>query len=498
MPPCSIWLGVKICTVFSIFLLYHALLSILLPLKNIHSTTDNDNHTKFASQVPNIPSIKVTNDNASILSRDSTPEAKPSRKFIFVLHHYEQLSKTTENFLQLAAVAKQFGRVIVEPFVRDSRMCGLPYGWSGQLRNESQRFHPLSVYFDVKYMNSLLKKSYYAQMVKLETFKRECRSIVANTTLLHFMYNDHAKEEMKKWYKISTNLYHRVEEATQKSGWSKCNFINHGLDFSNRVGGLHAGRQICIDAKKINSLQLFQSEILKQDKCVAIIHWRGLGKDRSHFKPAVDVDSHKLVHLLRSSKLVLDQAKRIVDSIGQEYISIHIRSERQIQWYSVERLTQCLKALLENVSKLKQKYKIKKVFLSSDFTQFGSDTLHSFTAQNSTVTNKIQQIQWFLSKTLKPTTYNPRWDNPLLTDRGVVALTELNVLKGGSHLLTIGSGTFQEWIIDVFAESKSMTKKHNYWTITRICHKEYKINNYNPAAIEQSSFGNSFHADLTS
>ena len=413
---------------------------------------------------------------------------KNNLKFLFVLHHYEQLSKTTENFLQLAAVAKQIGRVIVEPFVRDSRMCGLPYGWSGQVRNESQRFYPLSVYFDVKYMNNLLKKFHYAQMAKLETFKRECQSRVENATLLHFMYNDYAKEEMKKWYKITTAVYQTVEEAIKTDGWCKCNFIDHGLDFSNRIGGLKAGRQLCIDARKIKSLRLFQTEILKQDKCVAIIHWRGLGKDRSQFKPEVETDSHKMVHLLKSSKLVLDQAKRIVDSIGQKYISIHIRSERQIQWYSVERLSQCIKVLVEKVNMLKQKYKIKKVFLSSDFTQFGSDTLHSFTARNRTVTNKIKQIHRFLSKTLQPSTYNPRGHDPLLKDGGVVALTEMNVLVGGSHLVTIGSGTFQERIVDVFVQRKSVTKEQNYWAITRICHKEYKINNYKPTAIDQDLF----------
>ncbi|XP_078354455.1 uncharacterized protein LOC144639071 [Oculina patagonica] len=494
---CSIWIGFKICTAFSIFLLYHVLLTALLPLKIMRST-HSESHPAFASWAPNITTIKVPIGNVSILGSTSPPVVKTSLRFLFVLHHYEQLSKTTENFLQLAAVAKQIGRVIVEPFVRDSRMCGLPYGWSGQVRNESQRFHPLSVYFDVKYMNNLLKRYHYAQMVKLETFKHECRSSVANTTLLHFMYNDQAKEEMKKWYKISTAAYQNIETAIKKHGWCKCNFIDHGLGFSKRIGDLKAGRQICIDARKIKSLQGFQTEILKQDKCTAIIHWRGLGKNRSQFKPEVNTDSHKLVHLLRAGKLVLDQAKRIADSIGQEYISIHVRSERQIQWYSVERLTQCLEALVEKVATLKQKHKINKVFLSSDFTQFGSDTLHSFTARNSTITNKIKQIQRFLSQTLKATTYKPRKDNPLLTDSGVVALTEMNVLIGGSHLVTVGSGTFQEWIVDAFVESKSMTKKQNYWTITRICHKEYKINNYKPTTIEQSSVGYSSHAGLTS
>ena len=199
----------------------------------------------------------------------------------------------------------------------------------------------------------------------------------------------------------------------------------------------------------------------------------------------MDESSRKLVYSLRSSELVISRANNIVDSIGEEFISVHIRSERQIQWYGFERLSLCLKTLVEKVGALRQKYKIKQVFLSSDFTRFGSDTLHSLTAQNITMTNKIKQIQRFLAKSLKPTTYNPKSDDAMLMnqvmDSGVVALTEKNILTEGSHLLTIGSGTFQQWIVDAFIERKSSVDKQTYWTVTRICHKaEDRMNNYNP------------------
>lgn len=498
---CGATLGIKICAVLSIFITYHLLYEedsqtlpgIIqkklqsLPVSNLHSVAIEKASERFG-RMKNHSSTNALNNihlsKRSIINY-SADGAKHNPKFLFVLHHYEQLTKTTENLFQLAAVAKQIGRVIVEPFVRDSRMCGLPYGWSGQLRTESRRFYPLSIYFDTKFMKNLLTKSHYARMVKLETFKRECRASVANTTLLHFMFNDRKKEEMKKWYKISNAVYEKTEEAAKKYGWCECNFIDRGLDFTDRIGDFQAGRQICIDAEKVRSLQLFNTEILKGDKCVAIIHWRGLGKDRSHFKPEVNESSRKLVYSLPSSELVISRAKNIVDSIDEEFISVHIRSERQIQWYGFERLSLCLKTLVEKVGALKHKYKIKQVFLSSDFTRFGSDTLHSLTAQNSTMINKIKQIQRFLAKSLKPTTYNPKSDDSMLMDQvmdsGVVALTEKNILTEGSHLMTIGSGTFQQWIVDAFIERKSSVDKQNYWTVTRICHKaEDRMNNYNP------------------
>ena len=45
---------------------------------------------------------------------DSTSPNKP--KFLFVLSHYEQLGKTTENLFQLAAVAANMKRSVVQPF----------------------------------------------------------------------------------------------------------------------------------------------------------------------------------------------------------------------------------------------------------------------------------------------------------------------------------------------------------------------------------------------
>lgn len=474
------------------FILYHLLYNEgklassipgLLPLENIQLRTHIETVNYRSLTANTQTSSAILNNGTFIISEPNEFEAEErdaSIKFLFVLHHYEQLSKTTENLLQLAAVAKQIERVIVEPFVRDSRMCGLPYGWSGKLRSERRRFHPLSLYFDVKFMNNLLKKYHIAPMVKLETFKRQCRSRVTHTTIIHFLYSDQSEEEMKKWYKISALEYQDIKKQAKSSGWCECKFIEHALSVSNRIGELRIGRQICVDAEKVSSLELFEKEITKGDKCVVVIHWRGIGKDRTHFKPEVEVDNRKLLHSLRSSERVAEKATKIRDSIGGEYISIHIRSERQIQWYDVERLAQCVRTLVKKVESLKQKYNKTRVFLSSDFTRFGSDTLHSFTAQNTSLVNKLKQIKRFLYKALKPLKYNPKSGDPLDMDSGVVALTEMNVLTGGSHLVTIGSGNFQQWIVDGFVERKAGTEQQNNWTITRICNKEDKVNDYKP------------------
>ena len=152
----------------------------------------------------------------------------------------------------------------------------------------------------------------------------------------------------------------------------------------------------------------------------------------------------------------------------------------QILWYGFDRLSRCIEVLMEKVKDLQRKYKIKRVFLSSDFTRFGSDTLRTYTSQNISFAKKIKEIWRYLLKTLKPTMHNPNFGDALIMDSGVVALTEKNVLIEGSHLLTIGSGTFQQWIVDGFIERKINYKRKN-WIVTRICLKEDKVNNYKPS-----------------
>ena len=478
--------GIKICVLLSVFIIYQLVqetrLETTRTMPRIIQNMDNnrnDNHLKIMD--PRSLASEFVNDNfnrKSVGERDAEDER--GLRFLFVLHHYEQITKTTQNLIDLAAVAKEMNRVIIEPFVRDSRMCGLPSGWLGTPRKERRKFHPLSLYYDVEFMNDLLKKSGIATMAKLESFKQNCRSGEEKTTLIHFMFNDQSREDMQKWYKISSLTYQRIKENILESGWCDCNFIDGGLNVTNRIGDLTPGRQICVDAERVKSIKLFKNKIIKEDKCVVIIHWRGFGRDRSYFKLETSFNDRKLVYSLQMSKHVLQQAKTITEAIGGEYISIHIRSERQVLWYDIARLSQCLEILIEKATNLTKTTGINKVFVSSDMTRHGSDTLRSFTAQNSTLANELKQLQRFVSKRLNSVKYNPKSNDPLSMDSGVIALTQMNVLIGGSHLLTLGSGTFQQWIVDGFVERKSGNKRANNWTITRICHKESKVNNYKP------------------
>ena len=386
-------------------------------------------------------------------------------KYIFVFHHYEQFSKTTENFVQLCSIAAYGSRTVVEPFVRDSRMCGLETGWWGEALSPSRRFKPLSLYFDVKAMNELLSRNHYATARPLTEFKKVCNKTTSNLTIVHFLYED-GKETTKKWFKLSEKDYQNISLQASRKGWTECPFINKGLNISMRIGEVEAGRQLCVNAEKVIDLKQFENYILKGDKCVVITYWKGFGTNRIHLKPMVKLNAREIVHRLRHSNLILQEAELYRRTfLEKSYIALHVRSERQLLWYSDKSFLQCVDAVIRRVLKLKQKYRIKTVFLATDLTQFGSDTL---------LPNKVKRVKEFerlLMDQLKAKRYSPHQTDPPLMDHGVVAIVEMNILSHSKHLVTLGSGSFQEWVIALFKD----TKKRQDWTISRVCSKEKKL-----------------------
>lgn len=427
-----------------------------------------------------IPDVQNTLENETELyqvdATQNTHAIKSTTKFLYVLHHYEQLGKATENLVQLCAIAKQMGRFIVEPFVRDSRMCGVPGGWYGEQRKRSRLFRPFSSYFDVDVFNNLLSSSGYATMKKLETFKTSC--LDERTTIVHFIYADSdAEESLRKWYNLSADQYIKVKNDVQRRGYCDCPFIDKGLNISNRIGDIKIGREICVDPEKILSIDEFEDQVLRNDRCAVIVHWRGIGKNRTHFRPRVKLKPWNLVTSLKHSNLIRNEVARFKEVSfidNHPYIAIHVRSERQLQWYGIEKLNRCIAVMIQQVEKLKEKHKIDKVFISTDLSAYGSDTLIFPSAQDIEFKQKLGTIQSEMFKKLQPLSYTPHAKkSSVLFDKGVVAITEMNLLFGSSHLVTIGSGTFQQWIIDVFIKQHSKDEQQN-WTITRVCNKEEK------------------------
>ena len=409
------------------------------------------------------------NDKHEIISLGMNLHESDNDKYMFVFHHYEQFGKTTENFVQLCAISAYGSRHVVEPFVRHSRMCGLRTGWWGEALTPSRLFKPLSLYFDVKAMNGILSQNRYATVRPLAEFKKMCNKTISNLTIVHFVYKD-GREATKKWFKLSESDYEGMFSRINRNGWTDCPFIDKGLNISTRLGGTQPGRQLCVNAEKVIDHKQFENDILKGDKCVVITYWKGFGIARTHFKPnTTTLNPREIVHKLRHSDLILQEVELYRRTyLEKTFIALHVRSERQLLWYSETSFLRCVDIAIRIVLKMKQKYGINTVFLATDLTQHGSDTLLSNNKK------RLSGFQKLLMDKLKPKRYSPHQTDRSLMDHGVVAIVEMNILSHSKHLVTLGSGSFQEWVIALFKDKKKGKDQFD-WTISKVCSREKKV-----------------------
>ena len=396
-------------------------------------------------------------------------------KYLIVLGHYEQLGKTTVNFFEASALASSLKRSIVQPFVKNSRFCGLPAGWFGSARKNTRLFLPLSLYFDETDFRNVMKQGNISNMVELNEFIQNCSFLKhkRQVVIVYFIY-DGGAEDSKKYLYLSDKEYELlVMKLNSSSGWIDCSFINEKLKIEERFSGIEIGNQYCVDPNKITSTTTLEQDILKKESCVIFHYWKGRGVQRTNFDITLRTEPQSLLKHLSPSSLIVDEVRRFfVSREMSTFIGIHIRSERQLLWYGFNKFKKCISLLGRVIKDLQTRTNISNVFISADVDDYGSDQFSpNF---NSSQMEKIRAQYRKLINKLKATTYTVRKiRNPVWTDTGLVALVQMNILSQASHLVTMGAGTFQQWIINYFKEQKLKIKDKS-WTITRACYKESK------------------------
>ena len=101
---------------------------------------------------------------------------------------------------------------------------------------------------------------------------------------------------------------------------------------------------------------------------------------------------------------------------------------------------------------------MEKIFLATDFTRFGSKSFNVRPAQQ-----KSEILLKYLDKLLEnPHAFDPRTVE--LSDRGSIAIVELNILSAGKKLFLVGGGNFEDWIRDQFEKvGDNVAEKICYW-----------------------------------
>ncbi|XP_028401711.1 uncharacterized protein LOC114524743 [Dendronephthya gigantea] len=405
----------------------------------------------------------VTNIPTSTNTEDS------SDKYILVYRHFEQLSKTTENLIQLAAVAKRWGRNVVLPYVKNSRFFLGP------------EFHtyPLDIYFNVTSINILLHANGYSPLVRLKTFNQKCNyaKFGIKTTLIHFLYDDIHRGNTKLWFGLNDRELREIVENSLSSGWTECDFMKRHLGVSKSINGIQIGRQLCVNPEVVRTEQAFKETILQEDKCTIFMEWRGFGKQRIHFHPVMlpFFNPAELKHRISPSDLIDQEVTTFLQSkLSSKYISVHLRTESLFVANLYKKLQSCIDHVVHLLSILRSLRGVDTVFLATDLTDFGSDL---FERKKFYITNEtgehlmrrqdIAAIHTHLAHRMNAVTYTPT-RKPFSKDKGLVSLVEMNILKRGIDIITLGSGTFHSWMVSVFRQRQSEIERRGY-TISEVC-----------------------------
>ncbi|KAJ7372528.1 hypothetical protein OS493_019037 [Desmophyllum pertusum] len=357
---------------------------------------------------------------------------RPAGKKIFIAFDYwEQLTKATDNFLDLTALAAYGGRHVVVPFVKDSKFYG-----SGIKKG----FETLALYFNVTALNRTLLSRGHGTLISWGEFQDVCKGQL--DVLVHFDY---------------TNLNQTTTYSRGTRAFFPCK-DRHKDTFRN----FKVGTTICMNVFALDSVEKFENEVVKRFPCVGLAQWRGSDNNctfRTQFELSSVVRDHMRSHdndIFFSSKLLRVARDFIVKHLSPLFVSVHIRAERILKFKIFRNITavyNCISNLTARVQTLQRFRNVSNaasipVFLAADFVQFGSSSSYVKPARA-----KAKSLMAILAP-LKPVSFQPSSYN--LTDRGAVAIVEMNILASAKHLFVVGGGNFQEWVVKQFLHKNNI------------------------------------------
>jgi len=362
-------------------------------------------------------------------------------KFFIAFSFGDQLTRATESLLSLAALARYGNRSVVVPFVKDSTFFGTKI---------DQNVGTLSRYFDLDALNQKLDSYGYGLFKGWGHFHQSC-----NQSL------DVLLNVLSRGGTAKARLSNIQKQLLTKTGWTPC--ISNRQQTRDRFNGFNINQTICIDPEILTSVQQLESDVLRGSSCVGFVEWRGIGIGRCHFSLSSDKVPSPLSVTLEvpfSHKLVQVAQDYAVTQLGNNYISVHIRSEWVLREHesNITFLFDCFGQLSSRIQSNKQTTGSEKIFLATDFSTFGSKSYSIRSALD-----KSEMLQKYLDKLLEnPHVFDPR--TMQLTDRGSIAIVEMSILSAGKKLFLVGGGNFEHWIKDQFEKvNDHAAEKICYW-----------------------------------
>jgi len=379
---------------------------------------------------------KAANQSSSSIPEKKEEESarRPGKKIFIAFDYWEQLTMATENFLDLTALAAYGGRQVVLPFVKDSKFYGAP---------TEKGLETLSLYYNVSAFNRTLRSRGHGTLISWKEFQGVCQGKL--DLLVHFDYTNLPKS---KKYNQTTRAFF------------PCNARRR-----NTLGDLKAERTICMNVFAVDSVERFENDVIERLPCIGLAQWRGINKeassraqfnlsgvvpDRMYFTAAAIFFSSRLLQVARDF---------IAKRLGPLFVSAHIRAENMLKFGITFNNSSSVKKCISNLMTLVQRYKNGSkapmpLFLASDFGAHGSFS------QRAIVARKNAKSLMKILAPLKPIIFQPSTYS--LTDRGAVAIVEMNIVVSGKRLFVVGGGSFQAWQVNIFLNKTNTGQKKKY------------------------------------
>ena len=329
----------------------------------------------------------------------------------------EQLTMATNNLLQLLGFAAYGGRQVVVPFVSDSFFHGT-----------DRKNQTLELYYNMTALNDTLRSHGHGTFISWKEFQNVCKGRL--DVLVHL---DYARLGQTKTF-------------SAEKPFIPCR------EGEKMVQGLEIGSTICVNVFALDSGERFENEAVKKLPCVGFNVW--VGSDRRYpyraqfdLKPVVgEVLSNSEVGDLFNPKLFDIARDFISKNLPPKYISVHLRAE-SIIWNggNIPMAKACISNLTVRVQNLMNANDGMAVFLSTDFSEFGSSSGAIASVKRDLAPSLMEILSPLKAVTFKPSDYK-------LTDKGTVAIVEMDIMASGKHLIVLGGGGFQAWTVTQFVK----------------------------------------------
>lgn len=375
---------------------------------------------------------RATNQSSSSIPKKKEEEIvrRPRNKIFIAFSYYEQLTMATSNFLELTALAAYGGRQVVLPFVKDSFYHGVP---------TEEVFETLSLYYNVSALNRTLRSRGHGTLISWKEFEGICQGKL--DVLVHFNVT---KVPKYKTYNGTATVF-------------SCNAPHR-----NTSRGFKVERTICMNVFAVDSVAKFENDVIESLPCVGFAIWKGSRREfqnRARFdvREAVQDPMHVFDAANFFSSRLLHIARDFIEKrLGSFFVSVHIRAEKIATFKKNINGSAAVKKCISELATLVQGYKNASrvpipLFLATDFADMGSSS-----GGVKDVRKNAKSLMKILAP-LKPIIFQPSTYN--LTDRGAVAIVEMNIIVSGKRLFVAGGGSFQEWQVDAFLNKTNIDQK---------------------------------------